>query len=284
MATAASPDKPVVSPSIQTLFSRMATDMWNNMPGVASRWTAWNNGSTVKGCQRYIDKYGLKAADFTTYSVTYADCGSQPWVFCYHNQAAYTLLDMADTFSKIPPSARGYVNVLVAIPKQSDGYAGWSTTDGDTAIMSSIDLRILAHEVSHHLDYDAYKSTLGGLVSENAIFQDEYAKDTNSVSVYAQSNWHETLAEVGSAAFYDKFVPGGFAKIHSKVSAFQHQLSAFENIFSQQMVKGGNCTFRKAPSPVVTIKSTVNSARFAAAGVEAEDLVLEIPEVDEIEI
>lgn len=172
----------------------------------------------------------------------------------------------------------------MGVPNLGNHAFAFTTAAGDTVFNGTPGPGVLAHEISHSIDFNAFPQ-YGSPFSKTHYWTDEYAKDTNTPKAYGKKNWLEDFAVTARVAFYDLNVPGGFAKIASNWKQVYHQYSTYEKYVGDIAKPGGTCTKRITDSPKVR-KDSGRVARHmqrraAASGVETivvpveyEDIVI----------
>lgn len=192
--------------------------------------------------------------------VTYTDCGD-PWVFCRHNAAVPSLVDMQDYFGRVPVGMRDYVKHVLAFPQGQGAYnSGGNIALFDTAAQT---FDVWLHESAHSLDLQgaitgdssvAYSST------ENWV--NNYNQDPNVADNYAQTNMVENFAQETVVAIYDKAVPGGFGGIQPSWNNLFHQYATVQGDAGDHIIQTGTCNRALQPSGPVPVSavSRVNAA------------------------
>lgn len=138
----------------------------------------------------------------------------------------------------------------MATPNLNDGIAALWMYPGDIMVEDRPLVRILAHEMSHSLDYLALQQ-FGFPFSDTAIWRDSYDLDRAVPSDYSRTNFAEDFAESGIVGVYDKVVPGGIKSIEPKWPAIFHQYTTYQGYLGDNILPGGQCRNRIANSETV---------------------------------
>lgn len=120
-------------------------------------------------------------------------------------------------FGRMPLQMREFATHPILVPDfPSEGLAAYTVSTGPV-VFDSDGLRqyIMAHELSHQLDWHARSDISSDAFSSTGDWQDNYNQDSAVVSEYARSSWAENFAEAGVIGIYDKLVEGGFGAIQS---------------------------------------------------------------------
>jgi hypothetical protein len=104
--------------------------------------------------------------------------------------------------------------------------------------------------MSHSLDWHA-RTDRASPFSSTGDWQNEYAKDSHTVTGYGRTNWMENFAEAGKIGVFDKVVPGGFGSIAGNWGQVFHQYATFQGYYDQWIHPGGTCAKRFANSETV---------------------------------
>lgn len=156
----------------------------------------------------------------------------------------------------------------MGVPNLGNGAFAFTTAAGDTVFSGTPGPGVLAHEISHSIDFNAFPQ-YGSPFSKTARWTDEYAKDTHTPNGYGRTNWLEDWAVTARVAFYDTNVPGGFAKIADNWQQIYHQYSTYEKYVGDIIKPGGTCGKRFEDSPKV--KKDGSSAKRALKNREANE-------------
>lgn len=138
----------------------------------------------------------------------------------------------------------------MGVPNLGNSAYAFTTAAGDTVFSGLPGPGVLAHEISHSIDFNAFPQ-YGSPFSKTPLWTDEYAKDTNTPKAYGRKNWLEDFAVTARVAFYDVNVPGGFAKIADNWQQIYHQYSTYEKYVGDIVKPGGTCGKRFPDSPKV---------------------------------
>lgn len=129
-------------------------------------------------------------------------------------------------------------------------------------------VHVLAHEMSHGLDYmdlESYDSPF----SDTDAWRNSYHRDSAVPSDYSRTNFAEDFAEAGIVGVYDKVVPGGIASIEPNWQAIKHQYTTYQKFVGDSILPGGRCNVRVTNSATVRMDDAAGGIR----GVETKPFV-----------
>lgn len=101
---------------------------------------------------------------------------------------------------------------LCGVPNLGNHAYAFTTAAGDTVFSGTPGPGVLAHEISHSIDFNAFPQ-YGSPFSKTPYWTDEYAKDTHTPKAYGRKNWLEDFVVTARVAFYDVNVPGGCKRL-----------------------------------------------------------------------
>ena len=116
------------------------------------------------------------------------------------------------------------------------------------------------HEMSHSLDWHG-RTDRASPFSSTGDWQNEYSKDSNTVTGYGRTNWMENFAEAGKIGVFDKVVPGGFGSVAGNWGQVFHQYATYQGWYDEFIHPGGTCAKRFGNSETVP----KNGAKMAAS-------------------
>ncbi|KAL4806922.1 hypothetical protein BDV18DRAFT_121550 [Aspergillus unguis] len=256
-------DKPALTPDLDYLLDGNA----NNLPTVDRSISAWEAGSIPQDCKDIGEGEGHSASDFEVYSVQYNDCGD-PWLFCRHKDVEVSIDTAAETFSKIPVSARDWVRQILLLPGANSAFA----INGNVAFIGTTgqNIDVMLHETAHGLDGFA---AFGESFSSSDGFLAAYDADTHVPDNYAQSSQAENVAQNTVVAVYDVNVLGGFPGVQENYAAIQNQYSYIRDKAGDALVPGGTCDRHLENSETVQVDGAAKrsySRVMGARGVKPE--------------
>jgi hypothetical protein len=124
---------------------------------------------------------------------------------------------------------------------------------GDINFEDKPDIRIMAHEMSHGLDFMALQQ-YGSPFSDTSIWRDNYNQDSAVPTDYSHTNFVEEFAEVGTVGIYDKVVPGGIGNIlGDNWKKIFHQYATYQGYLGDNIIPGGTCRNRVGNSAPVSM-------------------------------
>ncbi|KAK3935746.1 hypothetical protein QBC46DRAFT_358000 [Diplogelasinospora grovesii] len=248
---------PTIQPGLD--WDRMETDLRNSLSLHSSTWDYWGAGWIPQACRDFATGHGLSPYDFTVFNVHYDDC-SEPWIMCRHKDSHASEIDMIGIFGRMPVHMRSYVRQFMATPGLNDGIAGLWMYPGDIMVEDRPLVRLLAHEMSHGLDYMAL-TQYGQPFSGTDIWRNNYAQDSAVPSDYSRTNFVEDFAEVGIIGVYDKVVPGGIGTIEPSWNRIFHQYATYQGYLGDNVLPGGSCRARVGNSQVVPMGNSAKTVR-----------------------
>ncbi|KAK8879711.1 conidiation-specific protein [Apiospora arundinis] len=172
----------------------------------------WASGWIPSDCKGYAKDHNVKAEDFITYQVQYADC-SDPWIMCYHKNSEISMDNIAIQFGRLPVQMREWVKHVVTIPDST----GWAYMDGaNTVYMKPSDKMqtTMVHETAHAVDLNGGYN--GTVLSGSAIWTGNYSLDSHVPDPYSRTDTVEDIAQNTVIAVLNENAPGpngGFATI-----------------------------------------------------------------------
>ncbi|KAK8085108.1 hypothetical protein PG997_006379 [Apiospora hydei] len=247
-------EKPVVTPELRF---NLAAGLYDHLPPTWGYWKGWESGWIPKPCREAAEQRQLNPWEMEVYSVKFTDC-DEPWTICRHFSDSSSIVSM--TFGKIPLGMREYVSTIVTLPSLGPGAAGVTYSETDIPVIGIrygfFQEELLAHEISHILDFHALKQyTNGSDFSTGSWWKGNYSLDGAAVSTYALTKWQENFAEAGGAALYDLVVPGGLADITTDAKSVSHVVSTYKNVLGDIIKPRSKpkCTKRWANHGVVPV-------------------------------
>ncbi|KAK8117223.1 uncharacterized protein PG998_005504 [Apiospora kogelbergensis] len=180
------------------------------------------SGWIPSDCKGYAIDHNVKAEDFITFQVQYADC-SDPWIMCYHKDSETSMDNIAIQFGRIPIQMREWVKHVVTIPDST----GWAYMDGaNTIYMKPSDKMqtTMVHETAHAVDLNGGYN--GSVLSGSDVWTSNYALDSHVPDPYSRTDTVEDIAQNTVVAVLNENVPGpngGFATVEPNWAGVFHQ-------------------------------------------------------------
>ncbi|KAK7942713.1 uncharacterized protein PG986_011826 [Apiospora aurea] len=223
--------------------------LYDHLPPTWGYWKGWESGWIPKPCREAAEQRQLNPWEMEVYSVKFTDC-DEPWTICCHFSDSSSIVSMVETFGKIPLGMREYVSTIVTLPSLGPGAAGVTYSETDIPVIGIrygfFQEELLAHEISHILDFHALKQyTNGSDFSTGSWWKGNYSLDDAA----------ENFAEAGGAALYDLVVPGGLSDITADAKSVSHVISTYKNVLGDIIKPRSKpkCTKRWANHQVVPV-------------------------------
>ncbi|KAF8428524.1 hypothetical protein EV426DRAFT_543398 [Tirmania nivea] len=247
-------DKPLISPPMPSLDQGLL----NNLKPTHSTHSQWKWGWIPQDCKTMVQDEGFNPYDVEVFNIHYTDC-PDVWIFCRHNKAPVSQIDMINIFGRMPVRMRQYVRHMLAVPGVIS--AGSS---GDNIVLKGTGpnlMTVFVHETAHSMDSHAIPATTAPFHDSppwiEAVNQDSAISDS-----YAQTNQGENFAQETVIALFDKVVPGGIRSVQPNWRAIFHQYATAQGWLGDQILPGGTCQKRLANSaPISMGHATGHGAR-----------------------
>ncbi|KAL8957758.1 MAG: hypothetical protein Q9183_005975 [Haloplaca sp. 2 TL-2023] len=175
---------------------------------------------------------------------------------CHHKDSPSPILNLVDTFGRLPVKTRQYVRHIITLPAKN----GWAyNANGNIAFFGTpmTDLNVHLHEAAHSLDLQhAYKDKP---LHSSSKWLSEYAQDSKVPDPYAQTNQIENVAQNTVITAYERNVPNGFHGINKHSDSIFHQWATVDTEQREAgklLVPGGKCGSRLKNSDSVRISGT----------------------------
>ncbi|KAL1868222.1 hypothetical protein VTK73DRAFT_3784 [Phialemonium thermophilum] len=272
------PTKPVISPALD-YFNTMEAKLVANMPLQSFTSDDWGAGWIPQDCFDQAKVLGKNPADMLVFNVHYSDC-PEPWIMCLHKDVASHKSLMIDRFGRVPLQMREYIRHISHYPGALNGAAA-ATNSGDNIAVGgdSMQMAILAHEISHSLDSHALQQYASGQFSLSSIWRDNYNQDSRVPTDYSLTAWAEDFAETGVVGIFDRVVPGGLGSINPNWHDIFHQYATYQGYLGNIIPPAhkSQCTSRLANSPPVPNGASSEVRRSARPNVNFKTNIAIIP-------
>ncbi|KAL8870958.1 MAG: hypothetical protein Q9174_003117 [Haloplaca sp. 1 TL-2023] len=231
----------------------------------------WGPGWIPQWCKDTAKERNFNPADITTWNVHYDDC-KEPWIMCHHKSSPSPILNLVDTFGRLPVKTRQYVRHIITLPAEN----GWAyNANGNIAFFGTTltNLNVHLHESAHSLDLqNAYKDKP---LHSSQKWLSEYAQDSKVPDPYAQTNQIENVAQNTVITAYERNVPNGFHGINKDSKSIFHQWATVDTEQREAgklLIPGGKCGPRLKNSDPVKISGV-------AMRIQAQMLLEQKPDV-----